>query len=58
MNFKFDNHEDVVKLALAVYIKMGRMGKDKKTQFNVDIFRIIDDPNVFTHYNWSSVIFK
>ncbi|KAA0060268.1 Ulp1-like peptidase [Cucumis melo var. makuwa] len=36
-NFEFTNDDDAVKVALAVYIKTVMVGKDKKTQFDMDI---------------------
>ena len=55
---RFTNDEDVVKVALALFIKMVMMGKDKKTQFDVNTLEIVDDPEVFLHYDWSSVFFR
>ncbi|TYK05156.1 Ulp1-like peptidase [Cucumis melo var. makuwa] len=36
-NFKFTNADDAVKVALAVFIEIVMVGKDKKTQFDMDI---------------------
>ncbi|XP_038896486.1 uncharacterized protein LOC120084734 [Benincasa hispida] len=56
--FNFTNDEDVVKIALALFIKTVIIGKDKKTQFDVNIFEIADDLEVFVHYNQSSLFYK
>ncbi|KAA0067351.1 MuDRA-like transposase [Cucumis melo var. makuwa] len=36
-NFEFTNDDDAVKIALAVFIETVMVGKDKKTQFDMDI---------------------
>ncbi|KAL0540305.1 hypothetical protein IC582_024540 [Cucumis melo] len=36
-NFEFTNDDDAVKVALAVFIETVMVGKDKKTQFDMDI---------------------
>ncbi|KAL0543596.1 hypothetical protein IC582_018696 [Cucumis melo] len=36
-NFEFTNDDDAVKVALAVFIEIVMVGKDKKTQFDMDI---------------------
>ncbi|XP_038876799.1 uncharacterized protein LOC120069187 [Benincasa hispida] len=33
------------------------IGKDKKTQFDSNIFGIVDDHDVFIHYDWSSLFY-
>ncbi|XP_038904294.1 uncharacterized protein LOC120090648 [Benincasa hispida] len=45
--FNFTNDENPVKVALALFIKTMMIGKDKKTQFDVNIFGIVDDIEVF-----------
>ncbi|XP_038894652.1 uncharacterized protein LOC120083141 [Benincasa hispida] len=52
--FNFTNDENVVNLALALFIETVMIGKDKKTQFDVNIFGIADDLEVFVHYNWKN----
>ncbi|KAL0555837.1 hypothetical protein IC582_004338 [Cucumis melo] len=42
-NFEFTNDDDAVKVALAVFIGTVMVGKDKKTQFDVDILGRVDD---------------
>ncbi|KAA0063206.1 MuDRA-like transposase [Cucumis melo var. makuwa] len=37
-NFEFTNDDDAVKVALVVFIETVMVGKDKKTQFDMDIF--------------------
>ncbi|XP_038875100.1 uncharacterized protein LOC120067628 [Benincasa hispida] len=54
----FTNDEDVVKVALALFIEIVMIEKDKKTLFDVKTFGIVDDPEVFRHYDWLSVFFK
>lgn len=34
------------------------MEKDKKTQFDVKTFRIVDDIEVNRSYNWSSIFYQ
>ena len=34
------------------------MGKDKKTQFDTKTFGLVNDPEVFANYDWSSIFFK
>ncbi|XP_038891583.1 uncharacterized protein LOC120080973 [Benincasa hispida] len=53
--FNFTNDEDAVKVALALFIETEMIGKDKKTQLDVNIFGIVDDHDVFVHYDWSSL---
>ncbi|XP_038896477.1 uncharacterized protein LOC120084730 [Benincasa hispida] len=47
--FNFTNDEDAVKIAFSLFIEMVMIGKDKKTQFDVNIFGIVDDHEVFVH---------
>ncbi|TYK06662.1 Ulp1-like peptidase [Cucumis melo var. makuwa] len=42
-NFEFTNDDDAVKVALAVFIGTVMVGKDKKTQFDMDILGRVDD---------------
>ncbi|KAA0048756.1 Ulp1-like peptidase [Cucumis melo var. makuwa] len=42
-NFEFTNDHDAVKVALAVFIETVMVGKDKKTQFDMDILGRVDD---------------
>ncbi|XP_038895862.1 uncharacterized protein LOC120084030 [Benincasa hispida] len=49
--FNFTNDEDVVNVALALFIEMVMIEKDKKTQFDVNIFGIVDDHEVFDNNN-------
>ncbi|XP_038904329.1 uncharacterized protein LOC120090683 [Benincasa hispida] len=54
----FINDEDAVKVALTLFIKMVMIGKDKKIQFDVKTFGVVNDPEVFRHYDWSAIFFK
>lgn len=39
----FTTDEEVVKVALALFVKVAMVGKDKKTQLDVNTLGIIDD---------------
>ncbi|XP_038876487.1 uncharacterized protein LOC120068920 [Benincasa hispida] len=56
--FNFTNGEDVVKVALTLFIKTVMIGKDKKTHFDVNIFGTVGDHEVFVHYDWSSLFYE
>ncbi|XP_038874932.1 uncharacterized protein LOC120067442 [Benincasa hispida] len=56
--FNFNNDEDAVKVVLALFIETVMIGKDKKTQFNVNVFGIVNDLEVFVHYKWPSLFYK
>ncbi|KAA0053108.1 Ulp1-like peptidase [Cucumis melo var. makuwa] len=47
-NFEFTNDEDAVKVVLALFIETVMVGKDKKTQFDMDIMRKVDDMKKFS----------
>ena len=55
---RFTNDQDVVKIAIALYIETVMIGKDKKTQFDMKTLGIVDDSEVFANYDWSSVFFN
>ncbi|KAL0534380.1 hypothetical protein IC582_028670 [Cucumis melo] len=50
-NFKFTNDDDAVKVALAVFIETVMVGKDKKTQFDMDILGRVDDEEAFKSFD-------
>lgn len=50
--FNFANDKDIVKVALALFIGIVMVGKDKKTQFDVKTFVIVDHTEVFRNYDW------
>ncbi|KAL0556283.1 hypothetical protein IC582_004795 [Cucumis melo] len=51
-NFEFTNDDDAVKVALAVFIDTVMVGKDKKTQFDMDILGRVDDEKAFKSFDW------
>ncbi|KAA0061902.1 Ulp1-like peptidase [Cucumis melo var. makuwa] len=51
-NFEFTNDDDAVKVALAVFIETVMVGKDKKTQFDMDILGRVDDEEAFKSFDW------
>ncbi|KAL4011383.1 hypothetical protein IC575_028441 [Cucumis melo] len=53
-NFEFTNDDNVVKVALAVFIETVMVGKDKKTRFDMDILGRVDDEEAFKSFNWST----
>lgn len=55
---QFTNDQDVVKVALPLYIETVMMGKDKKTQFDMKTLGIVDDPEVLANYDWFSIFFN
>ncbi|KAA0052194.1 Ulp1-like peptidase [Cucumis melo var. makuwa] len=56
-NFESTNDHDVVKVALAVFIETVMVGKDKNTQFDMDILRRVDDEEVFKNFDWSTFFY-
>ncbi|KAL0552235.1 hypothetical protein IC582_011341 [Cucumis melo] len=56
-NFEFTNDDDVVKVALAVFIETVMVGKDKKIQFDMDILRRVDDEEAFKSFGWSTFFY-
>ncbi|KAL4013295.1 hypothetical protein IC575_025460 [Cucumis melo] len=52
-NFEFTNDDDAVKVALVLFIKTVMVGKDKKTQFDMDILGRVDDKEAFKSFDWS-----
>ncbi|KAL4018194.1 hypothetical protein IC575_021784 [Cucumis melo] len=56
-NFEFTNDDDVVKVALAVFIETVMVEKDKKTQFDMDILRSVDDDEAFKSFDWSTFFY-
>ncbi|KAA0066259.1 Ulp1-like peptidase [Cucumis melo var. makuwa] len=56
-NFEFTNDEDAVKIALALFIEIVMVGKDKKTQFDMDILGKVDDEEVFKNFDWSTFFY-
>ncbi|KAA0059846.1 Ulp1-like peptidase [Cucumis melo var. makuwa] len=51
------NDDDVVKVALALFIKTPMVGKDKETQFDMDILERVDDEEVFKNFDWSTFFY-
>ncbi|KAA0063196.1 Ulp1-like peptidase [Cucumis melo var. makuwa] len=56
-NFEFTNDEGAVKVALALFIETVMVGKDKKTQFGMDILGKVDDEEVFKNFDWSTFFY-
>ncbi|KAL4025517.1 hypothetical protein IC575_013918 [Cucumis melo] len=56
-NFEFTNDDDVVKVALAVFIETVMVGKDKKTQFDMDILGRVDNEEAFKSFDWSTFFY-
>ncbi|KAA0045018.1 MuDRA-like transposase [Cucumis melo var. makuwa] len=56
-NFEFTNDDDAVKVALAVFIETVMVGKDKKTQFDMDVLGRVDDEEAFKSFNWSTFFY-
>ncbi|KAA0067061.1 Ulp1-like peptidase [Cucumis melo var. makuwa] len=56
-NFEFTNDKDAVKVALALFIETVMVGKDKKTQFDMDILGKVDDEEVFKNFDWSTFFY-
>ncbi|KAA0067111.1 Ulp1-like peptidase [Cucumis melo var. makuwa] len=56
-NFEFTNDHDAVKVALAIFIETMMVGKDKKTQFDMDILGRVDDDKVFKNFDWSTFFY-
>ncbi|KAA0033924.1 Ulp1-like peptidase [Cucumis melo var. makuwa] len=55
-NFEFTNDDDAVKVALAVFIETVMVGKDKKTQFDMDILGRVDDEEAFKSFDWCGLM--
>ncbi|KAA0053152.1 Ulp1-like peptidase [Cucumis melo var. makuwa] len=56
-NFEFTNDEDAMKVALALFIETVMVGKDKNTQFDMDILGKVDDEEVFKNFDWSTFFY-
>ncbi|KAA0043199.1 Ulp1-like peptidase [Cucumis melo var. makuwa] len=56
-NFEFTNDDDAVKVALAIFIETVMVGKDKKTQFDMDILGRVDDEEAFKSFDWSTFFY-
>ncbi|KAA0034997.1 Ulp1-like peptidase [Cucumis melo var. makuwa] len=56
-NFEFTNDDDAVKVALAVFLETVMVGKDKKTQFDMDILGRVDDEEAFKSFDWSTFFY-
>ncbi|KAA0031916.1 Ulp1-like peptidase [Cucumis melo var. makuwa] len=56
-NFEFTNDDDAVKVALAVFIETVMVGKDKKTQFDMDILGRVHDEEAFKSFDWSTFFY-
>ncbi|KAL4021085.1 hypothetical protein IC575_019874 [Cucumis melo] len=50
-NFDFTNDDDAVKVALALFIETVIVGKDKKMQFDMDVWGRVDDEEVFKNFD-------
>ncbi|KAA0038898.1 Ulp1-like peptidase [Cucumis melo var. makuwa] len=46
-----------MEVALAVFIETVMVGKDKKTQFDMDILGRVDDEEVFKNFDWSTLFY-
>ncbi|KAA0062126.1 Ulp1-like peptidase [Cucumis melo var. makuwa] len=55
--FEFTNDHDAMKVGLTVFIETVMVRKDKKTQFDMDIFGRADDDEVFKNFNWSTFFY-
>lgn len=49
-NYCFTNNDNAIKVALVLYIEIVMMGKDNKTRFDMKMFGIVDDIEVFKSY--------
>ncbi|KAL4037836.1 hypothetical protein IC575_001436 [Cucumis melo] len=56
-NFEFTNDDDAVKVALVVFIETVMVGKDKKTQYDMDILGRVDDEEAFKSFDWSTFFY-
>ncbi|KAL0534119.1 hypothetical protein IC582_028400 [Cucumis melo] len=56
-NFEFTNDDDALKVAFAVFIETVMVGKDKKTQFDMDILGRVDDEEAFKSFDWSTFFY-
>ncbi|KAL4037211.1 hypothetical protein IC575_000799 [Cucumis melo] len=56
-NFEFTNDDNAVMVALAVFIETVMVGKDKKTQFDMDILGRVDDEEAFKSFDWSTFFY-
>ncbi|KAA0056384.1 Ulp1-like peptidase [Cucumis melo var. makuwa] len=56
-NFEFTSDEDVVKIAVALFTEIVMVGKDKKTQFDMDILGKVDDEEVFKNFDRSTFFY-
>ncbi|KAL0551374.1 hypothetical protein IC582_010460 [Cucumis melo] len=56
-NFEFTNDDDAVKVALVVFIETVMVGKDKKTQSDMDILGRVDDEEAFKSFDWSTFFY-
>ncbi|KAA0048135.1 hypothetical protein IC582_001145 [Cucumis melo] len=56
-NFEFPNDDDAMKVALAVFIETVMVGKDKQTQFDMDILGRVDDEEAFKSFDWSTFFY-
>ncbi|KAA0051083.1 Ulp1-like peptidase [Cucumis melo var. makuwa] len=56
-NFEFTNDHDAVKVALAVFIEIVMVGKDKKIQFDMNILGRVDDEKIFKSFDWSTFFY-
>ncbi|TYK15331.1 Ulp1-like peptidase [Cucumis melo var. makuwa] len=46
-----------VKIALVLFIETVMVGKNKKTQFDMDILEKVDDEEVFKNFDWSNFFY-
>ncbi|KAA0039158.1 Ulp1-like peptidase [Cucumis melo var. makuwa] len=56
-NFDFTNDDDVVKVALALFIEIVMVGKDKKMQLDIDVLGRVDDEEIFKNFDSSTFFY-
>ncbi|KAL4037543.1 hypothetical protein IC575_001140 [Cucumis melo] len=49
--------DDIVKLALVYFIEISLLGKDRRTKVDIGFFKISDDWNTFSNYDWGRIVF-
>uniref|UniRef100_A0A9I9EA13 Ulp1-like peptidase n=1 Tax=Cucumis melo TaxID=3656 RepID=A0A9I9EA13_CUCME len=53
-NITLEKDYDNKCVALAIFIETVMVGKDKTTQFDMDILRRVDDEEIFKNFDWST----
>lgn len=54
----FTTYDDVVKVAMTLFIEVVMVGKDKKTQFHANTLGLGDDQEIFRNYDGLCVLLK